>query len=506
MNRFLFLFALLSFFILLPYRVFAGLIINEIMYDLEGTDDKREWIELFNDSETEADLTDIKFNDGSNHTLNVPPKNGGQGSIKIPAKDYVILSGDATTFLSEHSGFSGSVIDTVMSLGQQKDQLYTLSILRSDNEILDSVSYSSSLGANGTGNSLQRNSSGVFVPAVPTPGASNNTIAVNEGGDSNDDTPGSNDGSSSSDSSNSSSSSGSSSSNQSSTHSSQTSVTEIKEKFYFKTDAGRKRITTINSPVEFIARISETEKDFGDTTFNWSFGDGTSATGRKVFHTYLYEGDYNVVLNATIGDNDSVSRTEVKVVPVELEIVDFKYGKGGFVEMKNNSSSEINLGGWSFVSGNSTYFISKDTLIKAKSLIKIPFQSSDSNFLLVRFPDGSDAFSFGNGHAGGNTTINNNQKDTDDLLEQISLISKELSKRESEYNLSANVDNENIQNSIVDQSVAKEEVSSSTKTTDKNLDDQTALLIKAFEEDESKHDKDSLKSKVLNLFNKVFGK
>lgn len=502
MNKYLILFILLFLLNLLPSKVFAGLIISEIMYDLEGTDDKREWIEIFNDSEIEEDLTNVKFNDGSNHTLNVPPKNGGQGSIKIPAKDYIILSGDAPTFLSEHSGFSGSVIDTVMSLGQQKDQLYTLSILGADGSILDSVSYSSSLGASGTGNSLQRNSSGVFVPAVPTPGSINNVIAVNEDSNPSDTSNTTDDDVSSGGSSSGTGTTSGSSSNLSSTHSSQTSVSEIKEKFYFKTDAGRKRITTINSPIEFIAKISETEKDFGETTFNWSFGDGTSATGKKVLHTYIYEGDYNVVLNTTIGDNDSVSRTEVKVVPVELEIIDYRSGKNGYVQLKNNSSFEINLGGWSFFSGVNTYFVAKDTLIKAKSVIKIPFQSDDGNLLIVRFPDGSDAFNFGEGKS--NNTVASSQKDNvDNILEQISLISHELSKREVENEQSSLVDSDDNADFKKDSGISNEELPGVISDVKKE-DDQTALLIKAFEDDENTQKKDGLKGKIQNLFKRIF--
>ena len=53
-----------------PYTVFGfgeQIKITEIMYDLEGTDTDREWIEVHNETGTEIDLTGWKFYDGSNH-------------------------------------------------------------------------------------------------------------------------------------------------------------------------------------------------------------------------------------------------------------------------------------------------------------------------------------------------------------------------------------------------------------------------------------------------------
>jgi hypothetical protein len=139
-------------------KVFAAgtIIINEIMYDLPGTDDKHEWIEIKNTSSAPVDLTDWKFFDGdgtTNHGLNEPPKNGGQGSLVIPANGYAILSGDAVTFLSDHSGFGGILIDTVMSLGNTSD---VLRIINNEGVIIDEVLYSKEMGAVGDGYDLER--------------------------------------------------------------------------------------------------------------------------------------------------------------------------------------------------------------------------------------------------------------------------------------------------------------------------------------------------------------
>jgi hypothetical protein len=140
------------------YRVIAAgpIIINEIMYSPDGPDAGHEWIEIKNIFSNSIDLTKWKFFDGdgtTNHGLNEPPKNGGQGSLVIPANGYAILSGDAVTFLSDHPGFGGILIDTVMSLGNTSD---VLRIINNEGTVIDEASYSKEMGASGDGYSLER--------------------------------------------------------------------------------------------------------------------------------------------------------------------------------------------------------------------------------------------------------------------------------------------------------------------------------------------------------------
>ena len=82
------------------------------MYDVEGSDDKKEWVEIYNDSASEVNLKDWRFNDSANHILNEPPANGGRGSLVLPAYSYAILASDATTTIINYPSYSGIVIDT----------------------------------------------------------------------------------------------------------------------------------------------------------------------------------------------------------------------------------------------------------------------------------------------------------------------------------------------------------------------------------------------------------
>ncbi len=173
-----------------PAFILGDLVINEIMYDLEGSDTlnnkSREWIEIYNNSNRAITLTGgtngWRFSDGSNHLLNEP---AAQGSMTIPVGGYAILAGDAATFLADHSGFSGTVIDTVMSL---KNSTSTIKISAPDGTVIDQVTYSNSWGANGNGKTLERKSAGggsndpsnwgVSLANGGTPGAANNWLTT----------------------------------------------------------------------------------------------------------------------------------------------------------------------------------------------------------------------------------------------------------------------------------------------------------------------------------------
>ena len=145
------------FFILWAKNIFAAgpIIINEIMYDLKGADTGYEWIEIKNISNEAVDLTNWKFNDGSstNHILNPPPKNGGQGSLIIPPQGFAILAARADLFLSSHSNFSGTVIDTTMSLNNTEG---TLKLIDNNGNVVEEVYYNKAMGGNGNGFSLER--------------------------------------------------------------------------------------------------------------------------------------------------------------------------------------------------------------------------------------------------------------------------------------------------------------------------------------------------------------
>ena len=150
-------FLCLGIFFYMPFFVFGAIpgdiIINEVAYDLKGADDTHEWVEIYNGSAQDIDITGWRFSDGSNHLLNAPPKNGGQWSLVVRAGGYAVFADDAVVFSSDHPGFSGTVIDTVMSL---KNTEATLTLSDTNGVSIENVSYRKDFGGVGNGMTLER--------------------------------------------------------------------------------------------------------------------------------------------------------------------------------------------------------------------------------------------------------------------------------------------------------------------------------------------------------------
>ena len=145
LNKIILLIGILFFIFLLPN--ISAVIINEIMYDASGSDSGREWIEIYNDG-SEINLTGWKFYEGgTNHGLSLI-----RGDFILGNNEYAIISSDDVSFLLEYAGFSGTLFDSSFSLLNSGEEL---TIKNSSLDIINSLTYSNSWGANGDGNSLQ---------------------------------------------------------------------------------------------------------------------------------------------------------------------------------------------------------------------------------------------------------------------------------------------------------------------------------------------------------------
>jgi hypothetical protein len=362
----------------------AGIIINEIMYDLSGADTDHEWVEILNSDSVEMDLTGWKFFDGSNHNLNQPPINGGQGSLIIPAGNYAIFSGDAATFLSDHPGFSGTVIDTVMSLSNTGT---TLKIIKPDSSVADSVTYGSSQGASGDGNSLQL-INGTWQAALPTPGIANQT-SVPEGTEQNPP--------------NSSLLSGGSLSKPTSETKQETETPKIKTK------------ATVNSlayakiPIKFSASTT----GYGGETlrfgrYYWNFGDGDSkeievVQNGEFTHTYYYPGDYKVILeyylNSYSQNPETVNKFSIKVISATVSISRVGEQEDFFIELSNDSDYDTDISKWMLWSAKKTFVFPKGTSLEAgEKMILSPkitnFSLEDKDSLKLLTSSGEIASSY----------------------------------------------------------------------------------------------------------------
>ena len=92
-----------------------------------------------------------------------------QGTSSIAAGESILISNNPQKFLVDYPAYVGTLVKSAFSLINTGESL-TLK----DNALaaLDTVTYSSSMGAAGDGNSLHLTSTGAWVPGAPNPGSS----------------------------------------------------------------------------------------------------------------------------------------------------------------------------------------------------------------------------------------------------------------------------------------------------------------------------------------------
>jgi len=145
----------------------------------------------------------------------------------------------------------------------------------------------------------------------------------------------------------------------SSVHYSSSPVTNISKASELLVGAGRDRLGSVGSPLEFKAEVNF---DYTrNTIFKWNFGDGTERVGDVLNHTYEYPGEYVVVLNASLPQGQAVARVSVKIINPELLITTASPEK---IEIRNDSKNEVNLFGRALVSGEKAFMFPQDTIIK----------------------------------------------------------------------------------------------------------------------------------------------
>lgn len=374
---------LFLFIFLIPLLAGAQAEITEIMYDLEGVDAGREWVEVFNNSESEVDLSGWKFNDGSNHILNEPPKNGGRGTFIMSANGYAIFTDNAETFFSEHPDYGGILIDTVMSLN---NTAAVLKLFNKEGAEVFSVNYNNTLGASGDGNSLQK-VDGKWIGVSPTYGSQNVGQQENQGNQSGD-------------------SNFSNSSEQTSENIS--SQSSNNDKILFKENrikayVGEDKTGVSGADIEFIGEalgLKNYPLDYNKTKFVWNFGDGGFQEGRIVKHNYFFPGKYIAVLDVASGEYSASDRIIVNVLPNEIIISEIS-STDSRVKIYNGSAQTIDISFWQFFYKNQNFIFPKNTFIRGKEYLTIPKAISGFDFSGIQqgavkllYPNGAEATVF----------------------------------------------------------------------------------------------------------------
>jgi len=354
-------------------------VINEIMYDPQDADDKREWVEIYNSTSSIIDLSNWKFLESvsaSNHGLSLV-----QGNTNLLPGEYALIVLDLSKFQSSWS-FGGTIlrVSGVTALNNGGSNL----ILKNSGGIeINHYEYNSGQGASGDGNSLQLQTDGTWISAIPTPGAVNATSAYIPPGATSTTTD------STATTTTQTTTTNTTSTNTDTTlsaHYSSAGLSAVELISKFEIGAGRARLGMVGTPIEFRPEMKYSYS--GNMTFKWSFGDGAIGYGQVLSHSYAYPGDYVVVLNVSSLGGQAISRTNVKIVPAEISI---SLASAERVEVSNNSKTEINLFGRALSSQGHSFVFPEDTIIKAGQKISFassitvlnPFSQNDVSMIVV---------------------------------------------------------------------------------------------------------------------------
>lgn len=144
--------------------------ITEIMYDLDGADTNREWLEVKNAGELPADLSEwYLFSENTKHSL-VPQKE----SI-IPSGSYAVIAQNVSQFKNDWPNYAGFLFDS--SWTGFKNSGESISLKDPDLNIVSFINFSSNQGGAGNGESLQK-INGNWAGSLPTPGIENKLAKI----------------------------------------------------------------------------------------------------------------------------------------------------------------------------------------------------------------------------------------------------------------------------------------------------------------------------------------
>lgn len=277
---------------------------TEIFYDAEGSDTDREWMEIQNYGSENIPL-------GAFNLLEEETKHGIKafsGGEILEGGKFLIIADDPERFLLENPTFSGILADSVFSLNNSSEVL----VLIANGENIDSYTYSSSTGASGDGNSLQRKSNGTWLAKTPTPG-----VAVDE------------------------------------------SVNRPPEIIWSFSES------ILTGEEATFTAASSSDPDGDTLSYSWNFGDGGSADTANTKHSYSEAGSYEINLSVsdskgeishasgTIAVGTASGGEANHLIISEIQVAGVDSGDE-FIEIYNPTDSVVSLAGWSiqYISGS----------------------------------------------------------------------------------------------------------------------------------------------------------
>jgi len=366
----------------------AALVFSEVMYDPPGT--QSAWIEVYNNGTQSVDLTKyFLYTDGGASTRHSITQKA-TGTTLLPGGAYAIIADDQIGFNTTYPNLLS--VDSSFSIPTTRASVFILTTDTARPPVLidDQMTLDPSLGAKNDGNSLQKNSSGMWVSATPTPGAinaENSVVAITASSTTNTTTSTSQTIDSSS--------YGLPVNNTNSASPSTQSVTPQVQLFVPKN-------ATAGISIEIIPQLAGIDNpSHTNKSFHISLGDGTEYDYFYPIpfrHTYKYPGTYVVTFeyrHNPYDENDFDVLSARKIIEITSpSVVIHAVNADGSIELANTDTKEIDISNWmlqSVTDPNKYFVIPKSTILLAGKKIILPveitgFENLNTNSFALYLP------------------------------------------------------------------------------------------------------------------------
>ncbi|MBI2023030.1 lamin tail domain-containing protein [Candidatus Giovannonibacteria bacterium] len=328
------------FLISVSFPAYAGVVINEVAWMGTENSASDEWLELYSDDGEDLNGWTLFSQDGG---MNV------ELSGTIPAGGYFLIERTDDTTVPEVE--ADLIAPFGSGLSNSGEILILKNVAGAEVDRVDGSGNWALGGSNTTKETLQKTSSG-WGMAAATPRAANSETSSSSSSPSAEETP-----------------------NNSADPSSvpaENSGWLPNPETKISAHAGADKTVLAGAISDFVGIAEDgAGKSLPSALFSWSFGDGATLQGKKVTHTFLYPGTYTVYLSVSLGDYSASDILKAAVIQNPLVISELRPSQwgaqagGGFIELKNSSSRQIDISNFGLDLGGSKFFFPANTVLAA---------------------------------------------------------------------------------------------------------------------------------------------
>lgn len=351
-----------------------ALVINEVMSNPIGDDSGREWIEVYNNTENEVDISLLTISIKGGTFVVVTPVSGG---TTISARGYAIIGStvsNTTRFLQDYPTYIGPLFRSSISLVNTGVTSIELKLHGTTAGSLPSYT-----GAKE--GSTYALSNGSFITSTPSPGVENGGETQEEG------TP--------------------TTTTLSGTQATlpQATPPSADITIYLPLE----KVVVAGAPALFsVYSMTHAGKPIDNMVYRWSFGDGGQSTGSTTFYRYFYPGRYATQVEGTNGLIAGTARMLVRVVAPDIVMSSIGYGKyGTYIDITNPSSYDLDISFWKLSLDGALFSFPKNTLLMNGTTrfpsLALGFASttvSSSTLIKLLFPNMDEVLRLDQGETG----------------------------------------------------------------------------------------------------------